>query len=495
MQRKTSSILICLLALAASCNCAFAACPSGDLNGDCLVNFLDFQIMAGRGSLLDLDALAGQWLESDDEPPAILSRADMQSDDPNGPNLFAVELVVVGKQRVGRTVFRYECQVILTNLSADYLNNVHLVMVGWPDNMTIIDQHVTFGDAEIAPGESAGSMDTCAFTVNRSILINPLEIIWRYVTAPQDMTFIPGGAFQMGDNLGDGYSDVLPVHTVTVDSFYMGRCEVTNGQYCDYLNSALSQGLITVTSGVVYKAGSGTTYPYCDTSTADSYSQIAYSAGVFSVRTKNGRDMSNDPMVEVSWYGAAAYCNWRSQQEGKEQCYNLSTWNCDFAKHGYRLATEAEWEYAARGGLSGRRFPWGDTISHSQANYYSYWEGGHPYYPYDVNPAQGYHPSWDDVYPYTSPGGSFAANGYGIYDMAGNVWEWCNDWYDSDYYDSSPTSNPTGPITGSVRVLRGGCWGLDAFYCRVAGRGDAHGGGWPGNRYDIIGFRLVLDFN
>jgi len=301
--------------------------------------------------------------------------------------------------------------------------------------------------------------------------------------APDDMVLIPAGTFPMGDSLGDGYSDELPVHTVTVDSFYMGKCETTNRQYCDYLNSALSQGLITVTSGVVYKAGSGTTYLYCDTSTSSSYSQIAYSSGVFSVRSKGGRDMANDPMVEVSWYGAVAHCNWRSQQDGYEQCYNLSTWSCDFSKKGYRLATEAEWEYAARGGLAVRRFPWGDTISHSQANYYS--DG---YHSYDTSPTRGYHPAWDDVYPYTSPGGTFAANGYGLYDMAGNVWEWCNDRYSSSYYGSSPTNNPTGPTGGTYRVLRGGSWDDVAYCCRVAYRDYD----WPGDRYSGGGFRLVL---
>ena len=135
---------------------------------------------------------------------------------------------------------------------------------------------------------------------------------------PDDMAYIPGGTFEIGDSLGDDWPNELPVHTVTVDSFFMGKYEITNRQYCDYLNSAMSQGSITVTSGVVYQAGSGTSYPYCDTSTSSSYSQIAYSAGVFSVRMKSGRDMTNDPMVEVSWYGAAAYCNWRSLQESKE---------------------------------------------------------------------------------------------------------------------------------------------------------------------------------
>jgi formylglycine-generating enzyme required for sulfatase activity len=306
---------------------------------------------------------------------------------------------------------------------------------------------------------------------------------------PDDMTLIPGGTFAMGDNFSEGGSDERPVHTVTVDLFFMGKYEITNRQYCDYLNSALSQGLITVTSGVVYKAGSGTSYPYCDTHSSSGYSQIDYNdvTETFSVRTKGGRSMVNDPMVAVTWYGAAAYCNWRGQQESKEQCYNPSTWNCDFSKKGYRLASEAEWEYAARGGLSGRRFPWGDTISHSQANYY-----GSSSYFYDVSPTRSYHPTWNDgVYPYTSPGGSFAANGYGLYDMAGNVWEWCNDWYGSDYYDYSPTTNPTGPITGSfLRVLRGGSWRSNASTCRVARRGVNAPGDW----INYVGFRCVLDF-
>ena len=304
---------------------------------------------------------------------------------------------------------------------------------------------------------------------------------------PDDMALISGGTFEMGGNLRDGSSDELPVHTVTVDSFYMGKYEVTNRQYCDYLNSAQPQRLITVTDGVVYKAGSGTTYPYCDMySRYPYYSQIDYSGGVFSVRTKSGRDMSNDPMVCVSWYGAAAYCNWRSQQDGYEQCYNLSTWECDFSKKGYRLATEAEWEYAARGGLSGKRFPWGDTISHSQANYWSSSD-----YSYDTSPTWGYHPTWNDgVSPHTSPAGSFVANGYGLNDMAGNVWELCNDWYSYSYYSSSPSNNPTGPITGMYRVLRGGAWSHDADGCRVAIRYNPN----PPARLSGVGFRFVLDF-
>jgi formylglycine-generating enzyme required for sulfatase activity len=337
-------------------------------------------------------------------------------------------------------------------------------------------------------------------------------------SVPNDIVFILGGSFEMGDHYGEGYSCELPVHWVYLDSFYMGTSAITNGQYCQYLNSALGTS-IYVSEGIVY--GSGNNKPYCDTHPYNSGSQIDYSCDVFIVRTKCGRDMSNDPMVWVSWYGAAAYCNWRSQQEGYQQCYDQDpcdpNWPCDFSKNGYRLPTEAEWEYAARGGEQNPyyRFPWGDTISHNQANYYSIWIESSPYYPYDMSTIEGYHPLWNDgIFPYTSPVGFFdgslrhksdfdwpasqssyqtanGANGYGLYDMVGNVWELCNDWYGTDYYETSPANNPTGPprYTRINRVSRGGSYGDGAFACRVAYRG----GNRPDSRYLWSGFRVVLD--
>ena len=158
------------------------------------------------------------------------------------------------------------------------------------------------------------------------------------------------------------------------------------------------------------------------------------------------------------------------------------------------------------------RFPWGDTISHSQANYHSVLG----YYSYDVSPTSNDHPLWRDISPHTSPVGFFdgtmkykadynwyasdtsyqttnGANGYGLYDMAGNVYEWCNDWFSSTYYNSSPSVNPTGPASGSWRVLRGGSWFKHAFQCRVAARYESFYG--PAYRGNTFGFRVVLDLN
>ena len=304
---------------------------------------------------------------------------------------------------------------------------------------------------------------------------------------PDDMVYIPYGGFEMGDHFDpEGRTDELPVHGVLLDAFFMSKYEITNQQYCDYLNSAYP-AQIKVEGGLVYATDdTSNIFPYCDTSTASSGSQINYSEGVFSVNIKDGTtDMSNHPMVKVSWYGAVAYCNWRSSEGGYEACYNLSTWACDFTKKGYRLATEAEWEYAARGGENSPyyRYPWGDSIDCSMANYN-----------YDVcdDPYETGASPWTTPVGYydgnQTPAGIDMANGYGLYDMTGNVWEWCNDWYDY-YYDTSPFDNPTGPVSGGFPVLRGGGWRADADECRVARR---HGS-FPDDRDSTYGFRIVLD--
>ncbi len=323
---------------------------------------------------------------------------------------------------------------------------------------------------------------------------------------PPGMVPISAGPCNLGDTFDEGATDELPVHSANISAFYMDRYEVTNQQYADALNWAEAQGnLITVTGGVVYKFNSGTSFPYCDTTTSSSESRITWNGTTFGVVAGK----ANHPMALVSWYGAAAYSNWQSGIQGRTPCYDTGTWRCNFAGDGYRLPTEAEWEKAARGGAAGRRFPWSDqdTIQHARANYYS-----SANYAYDTSPTRNYHPVWGGGNPpFTAPVGFFdgslrykadfnwpgtpssyqtenGANGYGLYDMAGNVREWCNDWYQGNYYFNSPGTNPRGPVFGFSRVLRGGGWSAIAYNCRCAHRRLYS----PDFRSDRYGFRCAV---
>jgi len=307
---------------------------------------------------------------------------------------------------------------------------------------------------------------------------------WLFdLNAPPGFAFIPAGSFQMGDNLGDGYEWEVPVHKVYVGAFYLERTEVTNEMMVEVMQWAHSQGKISVTSATVRNL-EGDSQELLDLDSTDC--RITWNRSQLGMKASKSEGY---PCVEVTWYGAVAFCNYRSQMEGRTPCYDLSNWACDWNADGYRLPTEAEWERAARGGPSGLRFPWGGSIDHDWANVLANGSA----YPYDVSPyTEGtHHPSYDDRSDlHTSPVGSFPPTGQGrrLYDMAGNVSEWCWDWFSTTYYERSTISNPRGPDWAVYRTKRGGSWADGAFYCRVASRV----GGSAGYSYGYSGFRCVL---
>jgi formylglycine-generating enzyme required for sulfatase activity len=278
-------------------------------------------------------------------------------------------------------------------------------------------------------------------------------------TTSDGMAFIPAGAFTMGDSL-DGESDASPTVTVYVSAFYMDTNLVSYSQWQSVYNWATNHGY-----GFDH-VGSG--------------------------------KAANHPVQTVDWYDAVKWSNARSQQAGLTPVYFTDAGltqiytNGDVAPYvnwtnsGYRLPTEAEWEKSARGGLSGQRFPWGNVVSESLANYI----GNTNSYSYDLGP-NGYNAigSVGGNSPATSPVGSFAPNGYGLYDMAGNVFEWCWDWYGTPYAGGS---DPHGSATGSIRVLRGGSEGNDAYQARCAFRNNISIG--PSDLSIRFGFRCVRRF-
>ncbi len=300
----------------------------------------------------------------------------------------------------------------------------------------------------------SGGMITCTVPM----LYRVVATISNTIPSPESMVLIPSGEFVMGDTFGEGDANEWPRHTNYLSPFYLGKYEVTKAKWDEVRMWALA-------NGYWFNQGAGKS--------------------------------TNHPVQMVNWYDAAKWCNALSQKEGLSPCYTTnggvyrtgnSIPDCNWMANGYRMPTEAEWEKAARGGVAEARFPWLDftnKIAHAKANYRGYSET----YSYDLS--SGYHPLYSvGEVPYTSPVGSFEAYGYGLYDMAGNVREWCWDWHDDDFYGISPWSDPHGPTTGDRRALRGGDWNRGAFYCRVADRNDEYYA-LPYFSENFIGFRIA----
>jgi formylglycine-generating enzyme required for sulfatase activity len=255
--------------------------------------------------------------------------------------------------------------------------------------------------------------------------------------SPPDLARIPAGEFFMG--AADGSDDERPVHRVHVDEFFIGRFPVTCDEYARFVR-ATGQPAPAV-RGLPLIAAGGRDAMFKDLAQPYVWDRQEPPAG-----------RGSHPVVLVTFEDAVAYCRWLSLT----------------LKRVFRLPTEAEWEKAARGGADGQRYPWGNDIDPSRGNFLA-------------EPALKSQRG-------TRPTGTFAPNAYGLYDMAGNVWEWVADWYGPDYYAISETKNPTGPAHGQMRIVRGGAWvNDDMTMLRCAYRHKV-----PPDTYAYsIGFRIV----
>ena len=273
---------------------------------------------------------------------------------------------------------------------------------------------------------------------------------------------IPAGAFQMGNSRGDGYEadGESALHEVEVAAFSISTTAITNNQFAAFVSDEHY-----VTEGerfgwsFVFAGHLPDDFEETRGVVGTEWWRQVYGATWFSPEGphSNIENRPDHPVVHISWSDAEAFCKWS----------------------GTRLPTEAEWEYAARGGLAGKAFPWGDDLEP---------DGKHL-----MNVFQGDFPSQDsgaDGFTGTAPVGSFAPNGFGLYETTGNVWEWCSDYFGQDYYRASPRVDPRGPASGTHRVMRGGSFLCHASYCRRY-RVDARSSNTPDTSVGHLGFRVV----
>jgi formylglycine-generating enzyme len=257
------------------------------------------------------------------------------------------------------------------------------------------------------------------------------------LAASPDLARIPAGEFLMG--APDAGDDERPVHRIHVSEFFIGRFAVTNDEYARFIRATGHPAPAVRDLPLVAAGGHDMVF-------RDLAAPYVWDGG------EAPAGHGNHPVVLIKYEDALAYCRWLSESTGRP----------------VRPPTEAEWEKAARGGVESQRYPWGNEIDPSRANYLS---------DRSVKRERG-----------TRAGGTYAPNGYGLYDMAGNVWEWVSDWYSPDYYASSQPRDPLGPAAGTMRILRGGSWvNEDIGMLRCSYRHKV-----PPDTYAYsIGFRIV----
>jgi sulfatase modifying factor 1 len=361
----------------------------------------------------------------------------------------------------------------------------------------------------------------------------PINDIQPVEAAPAGMAWIPGGFFWMGAE-DEGHGMASPIHKVYVDAFWMDQTEVTNAMWAEF---ARETGYKTVAErkphpllfpdfdpNILATMGpfSAVVTPPLKVRNLDEHMQ--WWKGVEGADWKHpqgpksnidGKD--NYPVVQISWIDAVFFCNWRSHKAKLQPCYDLGLKESDgsiklltvlevaklhedkqaevkvfvpedFVKRpGFRLPTEAEWEFAARGKLNQKKFLWGDELKPEGKHLANIWQGEFP----NKN-------SVEDGFELAAPVKTYPPNPYGLYDMAGNVWEWCQDWYQPEYYRSSPEKNPPGPLTGfdpnepgePKRVQRGGSFLCHESYCERY-LTYARGKGEVTSAANHIGFRTV----
>lgn len=293
-----------------------------------------------------------------------------------------------------------------------------------------------------------------------------LENVQKKRPNTNDMIYLSGGEFLMGSNHPEAFPEdgEGPVRKVKVDPFYIDSCTVTNAQFAEFVADT---GYKTEAeqfgwSYVFHSFVSEKTKKYV----IDAVRGLPWWLAVEGACWKSPEgpyssieDRMDHPVVHVSWNDAVAYCQWA----------------------GKRLPTEAEWEFAARGGLEQKTYPWGDTLRPNGEHRCNIWQGKFP----EKNHAS-------DGYLGTAPAKSFPPNGYGLYNVSGNVWEWCADWFSTTFHIDGPRDNPKGPPQGKTKVIRGGSYLCHRSYCNRY-RVSARTSNTPDSSTGHMGFRCAAD--